>query len=352
MTKEKAPPKNPIKSVQYDLFSQFLTNTPSNISNSIELWESIPKYVLSGKEQNKLRGANGLAKSQDIKYCLIGKNKEAIHYTVTIQPALIRQKDGSDKAFFPTKTEETVEEVLKKIFTEQQYAIHDPAACDSRVRFSYNMIMRELKNKGCGKSYPVIKHALEVMKKCVITVIDSEGTEVYSGGILQDYYTTVNRANYLDNPHELHAARLPEFISRAINNLQYRQYNYKRLMECNEQLARFLLRRLINRYTNANYDNSYHFMLSSIKRESGLLRMSKESDNRRKVVSALDELKNKMAIYEYSIDERKEGRKLVDVKYTIKPSMEFINEQKTANKHKSNLISHAKNKNLPVDNFL
>jgi hypothetical protein len=36
---------------------------------------------------------------------------------VTIQPALIKQKDGSYKAFFSSVTEELIEEALKKILT-------------------------------------------------------------------------------------------------------------------------------------------------------------------------------------------------------------------------------------------
>ena len=50
---EKIPPKNHIKSHQYDLFTEFAHNNISNVSNSIEIWDRIPKYLLSGKEQNK-----------------------------------------------------------------------------------------------------------------------------------------------------------------------------------------------------------------------------------------------------------------------------------------------------------
>jgi len=42
----KQPPALPIKSPQYDLFSQFVTNDESEVSNTVEVWESIPKYFL------------------------------------------------------------------------------------------------------------------------------------------------------------------------------------------------------------------------------------------------------------------------------------------------------------------
>ncbi|SMG64601.1 hypothetical protein BMETH_2547473742177, partial [methanotrophic bacterial endosymbiont of Bathymodiolus sp.] len=47
----KKPPNLPIKSVQHDLFSDFLANDISEVSNTVDLWERIPKYFLSPQEQ-------------------------------------------------------------------------------------------------------------------------------------------------------------------------------------------------------------------------------------------------------------------------------------------------------------
>ena len=40
------------------------------------------------------------------------------------------------------------------------------------------------------------------------------------------------------------------------------EYNYLRFMECKEQLTRFIYKRLINRFINANFMNDYHFLYS------------------------------------------------------------------------------------------
>ena len=103
-------------------------------------------------------------------------------------------------------------------------------------------------------------------------------------------------------------------------------------MECSEQLTRFLYKRLVNRFINANYLNDYHFTFSDIQQASGLLQQQRDIDNRRKVIDALDELKSKNVIIDYQTDERKNGRKITDVKYVIRPYQEFITEQKAANK--------------------
>ena len=330
MTKDKEPPKRtppttPIKSDQYDLFTTFLTNDEGAVSNAIELWDSIPKYFLTPKQQKKLRSEEGLAQSYQWEYSYQGKPCK-----VRIQPALITQEDGRDKAFFPSVTEELVEEALKKIFTDQQYGHHDPAKAESWVRFTLGMIYRELKARGRSRSRKEIKHAIEVLSSCILTLYQ-DGKEVYKGAILSDL-VTVNREEYLADAESHHAARLPVFLSHGINSLQYRQFNYGRLMDCNEQLTRWLYKRLIHRYRQASLVDTYHFLFSDIRQSSGLLQQGRDIDNRRKVLSSLDELQEKSVLLSYAAEDIKEGRKVIDVKYTITAAPEFITEQKAANK--------------------
>lgn len=326
----KNPPPEPIKSVQMDLFSQFLANDPSEASNTVEYWERIPKYFLSSKKIEKLLSEKGNPDPYKYEYTLKNNVGTMIPYKVIIQPALIEQPDGKFKAFFPTKTEEGIEEVLKKLFTEQNLGIHDPKNTESWVKFSYSMIRRELYRMSRGLRHDQIKQSLEIMSRCVLTVYEDD-REIYTGAILQDY-CSVERSQYLEDTDSLHAARLPVFISHAINTLQYRQFNYVRFMECTDQLTRFLYKRLVNRFIQANHMNDYHFMYSDIKQASGLLQQTKESHNRIKVIDALNELKEKRVIVDYQISERKEGRTIVDVKYTVRAHIDFITEQKAANK--------------------
>ncbi|GFO75930.1 hypothetical protein BPLS_P3421 [Bathymodiolus platifrons methanotrophic gill symbiont] len=343
----KKPPSKAIKSLQYDLFSQFLAKDESEVSNTVEYWERIPKYFLSAQEQNKLRTAEGLAQLYSYEYKVKDKHGNILPYSIDIQPALIKQSDGKGKAFFPTKAEEIIEEVLKKIFTEQSLGVHDPRKVESWVKFSYSMIRRELKNKGCERKYSQIKHSLEVMSKCVLTVYE-DGKEIYIGSILQDY-CSVDRAEYLADTEALHVARFPIFISHAVNTLQARQFNYARFLGCEEQLTRWIYKRLINRFVNANYMNTYHFLYSDMKQASGLLRLKDEKDNRKKVLSSLEELKEKGVILTYETEERKEGRKIAEVKYTLTAHSEFIAEQKAANKRENLQAVEARKQGLLVD---
>lgn len=331
----KTPPEKYIKSPQLDLFSQFVTNDSSSVSNTVEIWESIPKYFLTPLQVKKLRTKTGHADPYKFEYV-----HDDVKYLVKIQPALIEQSNGTYKAFFPGVTEELVEEALKKFLTIQNHCFHDPDKVETWVRFSLSMLHRELKEQGRERNRNEIKHAIEVMGLCVLTLYKNS-KEIWKGSILQDLLT-VGREEYIADSNSLHICRLPLFISHAINQLEYRQFNYRRLMSCDEQLARWIYKRLVNRYRQANFMNNYHFTYSTVK-ESALLLQTRESDNRKKVISALKELINKNIIYKYDIHEEKKGRTINQIKYTIYPSKEFISEQKAANKRSKDAETNASN---------
>ena len=333
---KKDPPANAIKSIQFDLFSTFVSNDGRNVSNTVEMWESIPKYFFTPRQVEKLRTDGGLAEPFKWEYSYNGKR-----CTIKIQPALIEQKDGKYKAFFPGVTEELVEEALKKILTDQRHGIHDPKNVETWVRFSLSMIQRELSARGRTRSRAEIKHAIEVMSGCTLTFY-SEGKEVWRGNILQDL-VTVGRDEYIADTDSLHAARLPLFISLGINQIDYRQYNYARLMGCDQQLARWIYRRLINRFKQADLTNSYHFIFSDLK-ASGLLQQGRERDNHKKVMDALQELKDKMVLADFTAEKTPAG----DWKYTVTATGEFVSEQKAANKRRADSEQKAINAGISV----
>ena len=103
-------------------------------------------------------------------------------YTVKIQPALIEQKEGSYKAFFPSMTEEVVEEAIKKIFSDLNCRMHNVNKSESWVRFSLRMIYAELKKVGKTRNITEIKQAIEVMSSCLITLYQNN-KEVWKGAI-------------------------------------------------------------------------------------------------------------------------------------------------------------------------
>ena len=114
--KNKELPKPPKEAMlqgrQLDLFQIFLCNTDQkkdNLSNTVELWDAVPKYNISQRQQNKLRTKDGFLPTADHDFVYKGKN-----FSVKIWPALLTVED-KDKAFYPSAREELVEDALRKL---------------------------------------------------------------------------------------------------------------------------------------------------------------------------------------------------------------------------------------------
>ncbi|WP_088652965.1 hypothetical protein [Marinibacterium profundimaris] len=71
------------------------------------------------------------------------------------------------------------------------------------------------------------------------------------------------------------------------------------------------------------------------------MQQGRAADNRRKVRAALDELKDRGVVLNYTEAPLLEGRKVIDARYTVKPTPHFVSEQKAANKRSSDALQAA-----------
>ena len=99
--------------LQYDLFTQFFGKT-ENLSNTIELWDALPKYSFSAKMQAAKRDANGrlpvFQRSFEYRPAPKADNPTLI-CTLSIQPASIIE-NGRRIDFYPSNDEEIIDEIL------------------------------------------------------------------------------------------------------------------------------------------------------------------------------------------------------------------------------------------------
>lgn len=329
--KQHSLPVEAAKSRQYDLFSSFFGDT-STLSNTIELWDAIPKYAVSARQQNAKRDAQGHLQNykQSFEYRSISETAPIICKLV-MQPARIEMPDGTTKEFFPSQSEELIEEVLTKIFTDQRYGVHDVKNIESWVHFSLHMIKKELAARGHTRSITEIKKSLEIMSKTLIEVhMEGRGRGlVYSNPILSNM-TRQTIADLAENPNAKWATQLPALISKSINELTYRQFNYDRHMSLSSSFCLWLHKRLVNRYRNASMLHDYHFLLSSVKRDSGRLTYARNSANIKSVDEALQELKEMNVLSRWDKEEVREGNAIQDVKYTVWATVDFKDEVKAA----------------------
>ena len=329
---KKKPPSASIQSVQYDLFTSFL-GEKEKLSNTIELWDSIPKFYVTREKQNKLRDEKGHLPLEKREFLYRGKDCR-----VVIQPALLEQGDGSEKAFYPSVTEELVEEVLRKIFTDQRRGIHDPNNGESWVRFSLQMIKRELDKRGKKRSITEIKEAIEVLSECKIRFfIDDE--LIHSEAILSSL-TKVSRKQYLEDNSSHWVARLPVLISKSVNELTYRQYDVDKTMRLKEPLSRNLARWLYHDYLNASLTHPKKILLSDIEKNTGFLDACGSITHKvKKLEKALDELKNVELLAVIDKSEIRGARnKILDIQYQLFAHPEFTKFMKRAHVRKNQAV--------------
>ncbi len=323
----KTPPSHQPQSIQYNLFSQFFGDK-DKLSNTIEIWDGVPKYFVSKQAQTKQRDQKGSLQpiNRSFEY-------KGIHCRVVIQPAFLEQENGEFKAFYPSANEELLEDVLRKFFSDQRLGFHDVKQDESWVRFSISMIKKELAGKGKARNLSQIKESLEILSRSVLSLY-VEDELIYTNPILADV-TKVTRKQYLEDPSGYWMARLPALVSKSVNEVTYRQYNYAKMMGLNFQPSRWLMKRLSHHYVNASHLTSYEILLSSIVRDSGLFPYKRVPDQVKQFEKSLEELKSKKVINHYEKKEKIEAKnKIKDVLYTLYAHSDFIKDVKAANARK------------------
>jgi hypothetical protein len=132
------------------------------------------------------------------------------------------------------------------------------------------------------------------------------------------------------------STRLNPLVTASIEALTYRQFDYETLMSYNHQLSRWLHKRLYHNFVNAGMLNTYHILLSTVKRDSGLLNNARVSQDIKYLERTFEELSQKNIIFGFEKEVRR-GRQnqIYDVLYTLRPSMNFVSEMKRANKRAS-----------------
>lgn len=324
------PADDAFTTVQLSLFQSFLCNSDQErdrLSNTVELWDSLPKYTLSQQAMNKLRTAENLLPR--LEKTVVYRQCE---YRLRITAAIVDDETGAPKAYYPSANEELVEDALRKIAAEQYQGFFDQPTFKSGVIFSLNLLRRELQRRGHTRSYQEIVRSLQILAGSTIEILLTDGR----GFAKTNYLPTlavVSRKTFQEDPAARWVAHFHPLVTESIDQISYRQYNYHLMMSHSTQLARWLHKRLSHNYTHAALLNTYSILLSSIERDSGLLDYARKNDRVRKLEAALAELIEHKVLLSFSKEEQRgERNRILDSKYTLTPDPSFIRDVKAANK--------------------
>jgi hypothetical protein len=346
VTRKKNVPQVAFTDRQLSLFQAFLTNELENdsLSNAIDLWDSVPRYSISRPKQNEMRSPEGTLPTMALEFSYRGKD-----YRVKIRPARLdlkgednrplKDEKGNPKSieYYPSAREEVVEHALRRIAAETNAGFYDKTDKSSGVAFTLHRLRQELADSGHSMTYENIVESLEILHYSSIAITDADLDATTEGDFSQSYFPTfarVNKKTRAADPEAKWFVQFHSFVAYSIDKIAYRQFNYRRLMKCKTQLARWLLSQLVIKFTQASLATTFEMRYSTIRRDSNLLTGYRRT---RDAIAALDEawdhLRELGALYFANKAEETGARgKVIDAIYTLTPSREFIAEQKAANK--------------------
>ncbi len=324
---------------QLSLFQTFLPDD-DKYSNTIELYDAIPKYYPIKKMHDKRVNDTFLPHLE----------REFEHkghtYRLLISPGRVIYKDGTAREFYPSFREELVEEALRKIACDCLNGVFLDG--QAGVQFTLYELRKELKTRGHDMDISDLIESLKICNLASLTVRDSSGKALIQSPIFP-VLLIASKADWMENPKQAHCyVQFHPLVTASINHISYRQYDYLTYMAYKHRLSRWIHKRLAHNYVQASMMHPYSISLSTILRDSGAYHAARGNDRRREVEIALDELKAKQVVMEWKKAEKRGLRnKIIDITYTLYPDFSFVEEVKKANARSKKALGSVSQQLLP-----
>lgn len=343
------PAPTKFKNHHLDLFQKFLCNTEEQrqtLSNSIELWDSVPRYSISRQAMAKMRDEHG-----NLPLLKLDFEYRGTKFSASIQSTQIQAKDKIGKlitmAYYPSASEELIEEALRKMAVEQErgFYIDEKPKSKSGVIFTLYQLREEMKRRGHTRSLDEIKLSLDILSGSSIQIIaNTHKTKVCAKSTYLPVVLGVSRSDMESDPDAKWLVQFHPLVTESIENLSYRQFNYNQLMSHTKQLTRWLHKYLIQKYVFASITKPFEIRYSTIKRDSAMLDnyVRPRSAHEACDISINELVTNAVLARQDRWVDRGVRGKVQDIVYTLIPSPEFVAEVKAANKRREKLSTAEK----------
>jgi hypothetical protein len=323
--------------LQLSLFG-FLDLRPADrqrYSNTIELYDFMPKYHWGKVERIGGEFLRVLERQFECK---------STKYKIEVAPAVITDRDGVKRYYYPSKREELVEDALRRLATTEKGVFLDDRA---GVTFTLYQLQQELKKNGHNYNIRQLKDALLICNRTNITVTTEDGKAVLSSSMFETLGLQT-REDWKGTGEKTKAfVRFNSLVSESIKNGAFRQLDYEKAMSYTSVIARQLHKRMSHHFTQASITTRYEIKLSTIIRDFGLTAYTWLSHNLRDVETALNEMKKKDVILSYTTEkflDAAQRNKLIDAKFTIVPHPHFSGGVIAANKRQGRIEKAISNK--------
>lgn len=312
---------------QLELF-QYLLPDRERYSNTVELYDAIPRYFASTKRMAQMRQGGKFLETLQREFRFRDTN-----YQLEIRPARIKRKDGQDIEYYPSEREQFVEEALWKIAHDQLRGcyLNDLVS----VEFTLYELRQELAKRGHSIHHSALIDALSILNRCGISLKSSDGKTVFNSPIFPQLLIS-SRADWLENPKAAKCyVQFNLLATQSLKQLSYRLFDYAKFMTLSSILSRWLFKRLSHNFIQAKAGVSFTIKASTIIRDSGLIDNAELRFKLRAIDTALAELKQQRILYEVAkerINDSHDRRKTIDAIYQMMPTHEFAQQVIMGNK--------------------
>lgn len=291
-------------------------------SNTVELYDMMPKYYLGGVKRDIGKNVDSLpVLERDFKH----RGQE---YKLNIYPAaIIDRTTGKTIHYLPSQREELVEDVLRKLATKKKGVFLDNNAA---VKFTLYEVEKELKKMGHGYNINEIKEAIEICSRTVLEITSKGNGDVSVSANIFPFMGMENSESIKGGRNKVVIMFHP-LVTKSINEGTYRLVNYDKLMYYKMPLSRWLYKRMSHNFINAGIDNPYRIKMSTIVRDSGMKKYERNSDIIKQINKSMEELKGDGVLVDFVVEKEIRGRGIVEAIFLMYVSKAFVSDIKKAN---------------------
>ncbi|MEG1609693.1 MAG: hypothetical protein RR317_00735 [Bilophila sp.] len=311
-----------------DWLSLILTVPPSEqmvqYSYTVELYDLMPKYAWSGQTSKDGRLPNIKRTFEHLNSC----------FEVTITPARIESEEGISEDRHPGKTEELIEDILRKFVAEGR-----GIAKGGRlgVKFTLYEVAQELKRVGHARSIEEIKTALRIMAACSIRLIGrrADGSKIdMTNPLLGPLYLATREDWAAVGKAEQCYVEFHPLVESGAAKGQIRLVSYETCMRYRSVLAKYIHKRMSHNFKQARTEFAYTMGVTKLVLEAGMTPRQYPTKTMSQIVAkALDEMIACGVVARYASEPRIDPTtgKTLDVLVSIYPTQTFVEDVKAAN---------------------
>ena len=312
---------------QLELF-QYLLPDEERYSNTVELYDAIPRFFASTKKMAEMREAGKFLGTLRREF----RFRDTL-YHLEIRPARISRSNGEDIEYYPSEREQFVEEALWKIAHDKMRGCYLDQMVS--VEFTLYELRQELARRGHSIHFHALIDALSILNRCGMTLRNESGKAVFNSAIFPQLLIS-SRSDWLSNPKQAKCyVQFNLLATKSLRQLSYRLFDYAKFMSLGSILSRWLFKRLSHNFIQAKAGVPYTIKASTIIRDSGVVNCRAFRDQLRAIDAALAELKRERVLYEVTknrVYDPADKRKLRDVTYRLVPTHEFSQQVIMGNK--------------------